>query len=131
MKPPKYGAVKPTSYTLGTADNIVKFDDKFTIVTNAETNESETVSAVSNDDYAEFQGNWWMYSEKDANGADISLTYNTITLVYEYDNSETPETSETTEPSQSPETPAWGDADCDGKVDVMDIILLNKALRQG
>ena len=32
------------------------------------------------------------------------------------------------EGSEEAKTPAWGDADCDGKVDVMDIILLNKAL---
>ena len=65
---------------------------------------SKEVSAVCNDTYAELQDNWWKSSEKGGDkGTDVTVTFNSITLVYEYSgSSETttttiPETTTTTE----------------------------------
>ncbi|MBE6875642.1 MAG: hypothetical protein E7496_02790 [Ruminococcus sp.] len=120
---------KATSYTLGTQDTIIKFDDKFTIVTDAANNKSETVSASTNDTFAEFQGDWWRYSEKEADGSDIQITYNTIKLVYEYDNSEElPTESETESTTDAPVSGRLGDADENGEIDILDVITINKAI---
>ncbi|MBR0483839.1 MAG: dockerin type I repeat-containing protein, partial [Oscillospiraceae bacterium] len=116
---------KATSYTLGTQDTVIKFDDKFTIVTDAANNKSETVSGSTNDTYAEFQGDWWRYSEKEADGSDVQITYNTIKLVYEYDNSEElPTESET----DAPVSGMPGDADENDEIDILDVITINKAI---
>ncbi len=169
---------KPFSYSLGTADNTVVFDDAYTIV---EGEKSKEISGSCNDTYAELQ-NWWVSSQNDpAGGSDITVTFNTITLVYEYDNSEpivttepttttteetttdttisssetiSDTTSETTESSTTADTTTsvetttmssteattetttsseaevtmYGDVNLDGKVDLTDAILLNKAI---
>ena len=134
---PVWGS-KATSFSLGTEDTVIKFDDKFTIVIDAATNKSEEVKAATQDDYAEFQGNWWTYSEKEADGSDITVTYNTIKLVYEYDNSETPTEVTPTEtvPASTEEASETGttsnnlpgDADLNGEVDILDVITINKAI---
>ena len=103
---------KPFSFAFGTADNEIVFDDEFTIVKDAAAGTSETVSAVCNDTSAELQGFWWKYSEKYPKGDDVTVTYNSVTLVYEYDGEE-PTTDDTV---------LYGDANCDGKVDVADVV---------
>lgn len=177
---------KPFSYSLGTADSTVVFDDAYTIV---EDEKSKEISGSCNDSYAELQ-NWWASSQSDpASGSDITVTFNTITLVYEYDNSEplvttepttttteetttdttasssetvsdttsdttvsTTDSSATTDTTASVETTTmssadtttesstettasseaesvlYGDVNLDGKVDLTDAILLNKAV---
>jgi len=118
---------KAISFDAGTKDNIVKFNDKFTIVVDEKGVE---VTGTTLDDYAEIQPNWWTYPE----GAEV--TYNTIKLVYEYDNSEQPAETESESESEAQsesesgtETSVLlGDADNDGKVDILDVITINKAL---
>ena len=112
---------KAISFDAGTNDNIVKFNDKFTIVVDEKGVE---VSGTTLDDYAEIQPNWWTYPE----GAEV--TYNTIKLVYEYDNNEQPSETETESETESgTETSVLlGDANTDGKVDILDVITINKAL---
>lgn len=94
-------ASKSFSYNAGTADAIIPFDELFSIVVDGK---SKEVSAVCNDTYAELQDNWWKSSEKGGDkGTDVTVTFNSITLVYEYSgSSETttttiPETTTTTE----------------------------------
>ncbi len=102
-------ASKAVSWSLGTADVVIPFDDEFTVVKDPVANTSEVVNAVCNDEYTEFQGNWWKYSEKNPNGEDITVEYNSVTLVYEYENT-------------SSDTVLYGDANCDGTVDVADVV---------
>ncbi len=110
---------KAIPFEAGTNDNIVKFNDKFTIVVDEKGVE---VKGATLDEYAEIQPNWWTYPE----GADV--TYNTIKLVYEYDNNEE-ETTEETTPSESGTTAGLpGDADLNGEVDILDVITINKAI---
>ncbi|WP_298482781.1 glycoside hydrolase family 44 protein [uncultured Ruminococcus sp.] len=161
---------KSFGYSLGNGDTIVPFDDQFTIVENEK---SVTITGSCNDTYSELQ-NWWVSSENDPKaGSDITVTFNTIKLVYEYDN-DTPETTTTTpavtttteetetttteaitseentdttssvEPSTetsqtsteattsvSSSLPSsailYGDVTLDGRVDITDAVLLNKA----
>lgn len=83
---------KPFSYSLGSNASTVDFDDQYTIVVD---NKSETVTADCNDTYAELQ-NWWVSSEQNpSDGTDITVTFNSITLNYEYENEEL-STTETT-----------------------------------
>lgn len=104
-------ASKAVSWSLGTADVIIPFDDEFTVVKDPVANTTEVVNAVCNDEYAEFQGSWWKYSEKNPNGEDITVKYNSITLVYEYENT-------------SGNTIIHGDATLDGNVDIADVVAL-------
>ena len=175
---------KPFTYSLGTMDNTVEFDENFTVI--GEDAGSVQIEGSCNDEYTELQ-NWWASSESDPQaGADISVTYNYVTLVYEY-TGDTPEgttttpaetttteettatTTETTEtlstettiteettastadttevtPAETTTTeettasttettealPAeatlYGDTNLDGKIDLTDAILLNKAM---
>ncbi len=145
---------KAFSYSAGTGDNTIKFDNVFT------DSNLEEITATVADTYAEIQ-TWWASSEKDEKGADVSLTYNTITVVYEYDNSvttettettaaedttmTTTETSDTTSVSESETTTSvsndettigstsvnlaatlLGDADCSGTVDLLDLTVANQ-----
>lgn len=128
---------KSFGYSLGTADSIVDYDGTFTIVADAATNKTAEVNGVSNDEYAEIQAFWWKYSEKDSDGADLDVTINSITLVYEYDDSEpivttttTPVDTTTTTTSTQPTTVAgvtYGDANGDGDVTVADATLIMQA----
>ncbi|MBR1555970.1 MAG: glycoside hydrolase [Oscillospiraceae bacterium] len=124
---PVWGS-KATSFGLGTEDSIIKFDDKFTIVIDEK---GTDVKGTTLDDYAEFQGNWWTYSEKESDGSDITVTYNTIKLVYEYDNSEElpfESESETETESDAPVSGMLGDADENGEINILDVITINKAI---
>ena len=174
---------KSFQYRLNTNDVTIPFDDQYTIVVDEK---STTVTGFCNDTYAELQ-NWWASSEKDSEkGTDISTTFNSVTLVYEYnsdkpdvtattpavttstaesttettsaahssdttasiattessvsDSSETTETTESTATSFSSETKShttattpvsndifYGDVSLDGRIDITDAVLLNKA----
>jgi len=100
-------ASKSVTWSLGTADITIPFNDEFTVVKDAAANTTEIVNAVCNDEYAEFQGNWWKYSEKSESGDDITVTYNSVTLVYEYSN-------------QNTSLP--GDVTVDGHVNIGDVV---------
>ncbi len=73
---------KPFKYSLGTADATVPFDETYTIVVD---DKSVDIEGSCNDTYVEVQ-NWWTSSENDPSaGGDITVTFNNVTLVYEYD----------------------------------------------
>ncbi len=113
---------KAISFGAGTNDNVVKFNNKFTIVIDEKGTE---ITGTALDDSAEIQPNWWTYPE----GAEV--TYNTVKLVYEYDNTELPgeEPSESdTEPASEAVSKLPGDADLSGKVDILDVITVNRAI---
>lgn len=131
---------KAFSYSTGTNDCEIIFDGTFT------NSDNEEVNADIHDTYTELQ-TWWASSANDEKGADVSVTYNTITLVYEYEKettettvttvtTEAPETSESTASESVPSTETTidinveatllGDATCDNEIDVRDITLLNQ-----
>lgn len=156
---------KSFQYRLNTNDVTIPFDDQYTIVVDEK---STAITGSCNDTYAELQ-NWWASSEKDSEkGTDISTTFNSVTLVYEYDSDKpdgtttTPAVTTTTEESTTTETsttdssktttdvstesPAssdtetdttttvlvpnvalYGDVSLDGRIDITDAVLLNKA----
>ena len=87
---------KAFSYGAGTGDCEIIFDGTFT------NGDSEEVKADIHDTYTELQ-TWWASSANDEKGADVSVTYNTITLVYEYEK-EPAESTETTVTTEAPET---------------------------
>ena len=87
---------KAFSYGAGTGDCEIIFDGTFT------NGDSEEVKADIHDTYTELQ-TWWASSANDEKGADVSVTYNTITLVYEYEK-EPAESTETTITTEAPET---------------------------
>ena len=91
---------KSFQYRLGTSDITVPFDDQFTIP--LDDGKSEDITGSCNDESAELQ-NWWASSENDSkNGEDISTTFNTVTLVYEYNYDKPDET--TTTPAETTTT---------------------------
>lgn len=107
---------KTVNFSNGQSEIIVPFDDEFT---NAN---KETISASVLDENAQWQPDWWKYSEKEGSvGSDVVVNYSTVTLVYEYDN------SQPTEPTNPPEK-IKGDVNSDGKVNVSDIVALGKWL---
>ena len=78
---------------------------------------------------------WWQASEKmEDDPTDIvSAEYTKIEVVYEYENTGTTEPSET-EPSETePSDPAiaYGDVNCDGDVNLLDVLTLNRNLLIG
>ena len=102
---------KSFQYRLNTNNVSIPFDDQYTIVVDEK---STTITGSCNDTSAELQS-WWASSEKDAaSGTDITTTYNSVTLVYEYDNdkpdtttttpAETTDTTETLTTTSAPET---------------------------
>lgn len=115
---------KSFTYNGGVSDNTVVFDGFFTNV------DADEVEATIGDTYMEFQ-DWWKSSANDETGADVSVVYESITVCYEYDNSqpqETTESTEVTETSEMPDDVMLGDVNEDGAVDILDIILVNRAL---
>lgn len=103
---------KSVNFANGQSEIIVPFDEEFT---NAD---KETLTAAVLDENAQWQPNWWKYSEKEGEGgSDVVVNYSTVTLVYEYDN---------TQPAEK----ITGDVNTDGKIDVSDIAVLSKWLRK-
>ena len=91
---------KPFSYS-GTGDITVVMDSTFSIPDPEKANSSLEVEAAYADTYMEFQ-DWWKSSANSSSGEDVSVTYNTVTLVYEYDANETP--AVTTKPADTTTT---------------------------
>ena len=70
-------------------------DSTFTIPDPDKADASLEVEADYDDTFIEFQ-DWWKASANDGKGGDVSVTYNTITVVYEYDHTGEQPTSSTT-----------------------------------
>ncbi len=102
---------KSFSYGAGTADNVVEFDGTFVVSTDPATNKSEELEAKVEDTYIEFQ-DWWKSSTNSDSGDDVSVTYNYITMVYEYDH------------TGEQNKPFYGDANCSGEVKMNDAVLI-------
>lgn len=69
----------------GSGDVVVEMDGTFTIPDPVKTDANlEIENATYKDTYIEFQ-DWWKSSANSASGDDVSVTYNSITMVYEYD----------------------------------------------
>ncbi|MDE6103033.1 MAG: dockerin type I repeat-containing protein, partial [Oscillospiraceae bacterium] len=86
---------------------VVAFDEYFT-----DTNQDQ-VKAVVDGDEAQWQPNWWVFSEKQGDkGTDVVVNYSKVTLVYEYDNTEK----------------LTGGVNEDGKINVSDVVALSKWL---
>ncbi len=102
---------KSYSYSLGTYDNTIDFDDTYYIM--GETS-AKAVCASCNDTYAELQ-DWWVSSESDtAAGSDITVTIDSITLIYTYENGES--------------NIILGDCNSDGLFALADVVLMQKWL---
>ncbi len=94
------------------------------------TNDDVPVEAYISDGKVELQ-KWWDASEKMDAGAEdvISVEYTKIEVVYEYENTGTEPDTETTGTTED-ET-AYGDVNCDGTVNILDVLQLNKNLLSG
>ncbi|MBE6851141.1 MAG: glycoside hydrolase [Ruminococcus sp.] len=91
-------------------------------------NDEVPVEAVIADGKVELQM-WWEASEKMENDIEdvISVEYTKIDVVYEYENTGSEvDTQPTTEPAEKDD--AYGDVNCDGTVDILDVIVLNRNL---
>ena len=107
---------KTVNFSNGQTEIIVPFDDEFTNAT------KETLNAEVLDENAQWQPNWWKYSEKQGDkGTDVVVNYSTVTLVYEYDN------TQPTEPTD-PIEKIKGDVNADGEFTVADLIMMQKFL---
>ncbi|MDE6501140.1 MAG: glycoside hydrolase [Ruminococcus sp.] len=100
---------KSFMYGTGTSDTTINFDGFFT------NSDMEEVEATIGDKYIEFQ-DWWASSENDDTGADVKVTYNSITLYYEYEN------------SGSDVSTMLGDVNLDGKVNISDAVLIMQSI---
>ncbi|MBQ9899168.1 MAG: glycoside hydrolase [Ruminococcus sp.] len=109
-------ASKSFSYDNATTEMTVEMDGKFTIVNADE--EQETINGVSEDTFIELQ-DWWKYSEKDSKGADVSVTYDTVTLYYDAEDD--------VEPSTGESTYLAGDANEDGDVNMADAVAIMRS----
>lgn len=107
----------------GTGKVTVKFDGTFS-VPGDDPNAMDTAEATITEKNATFQ-EWWKGSETSETGENVTTTFNTITLFYEYDET-TP--SEETKPSEETGKLFYGDVNEDGEIDILDVIKLNKYL---
>ena len=103
-------------------------DGTFTIPDPEKPNSNLEIEGTYNDTYIEFQ-DWWKSSANSEKGEDVSVTYNTITMVYEKDNSGTEPSSETVSESSSTASEVdpdakYGDANCDGQINIADAVLV-------
>ena len=119
---------KSFMYGGGTSDCTVTFDGTFTVPI-AGTDKSEDVEAEIGDTYIEFQ-DWWKSSTHDKTGADVTVTYNTITLYYEYEGNATEENVSENPSEEKPENPnvVWGDANEDGDVSISDTVAILQSI---
>ncbi|MCQ2490333.1 MAG: glycoside hydrolase [Ruminococcus sp.] len=131
----------------GSGDVEVAMDSTFTIPDPEKPDASLEVDADYDDTFIEFQ-DWWKSSANDAQGADVSVTYNTIKVVYEYDHtgegstttsatttSGTTTTTATTTASTGSSSTALlpaatliGDANLDKKVTVADSVAILQSI---
>ena len=117
----EFWGCKSVNFSNGQTEIVIPFDEEFT------DGNQETVKATVNDTNAQWQPNWWTYSEKQGDGAtDVVVEYTTITLVYEYDNTEATEPSQPT--TEEPDDKLIGDVNADGTVAVADAALFSKWL---
>jgi hypothetical protein len=101
---------KPVNYANGDTQIVVPFSDGIFNI------DKKEVKASVNGTDAQWQPNWWAFSEKHEDGSDVVVEYTTVKLVYEYDNSGTPV-------EKIP-----GDVDSNGVVNAKDAALLAKWL---
>ncbi|NLK70108.1 MAG: glycoside hydrolase [Clostridiales bacterium] len=102
---------KGVVFSNGQSEIVIPFDGYFT------NPDQEEVEATVLDEYASWQKDWWKFSEKQGdNGTDVVVNYTTVTLVYEYDN------------TNPPVEKVIGDVNADGKVDSKDVTALKKWL---
>lgn len=98
---------KTVNFSNGQSEIVVPFDDEFT------NTDAKLVKASVDGDEAQWQPNWWAYSEKQGDiGSDVVVNYTKVTLVYEYNN----------------EGKLIGDVNEDGVVNISDITALSKWL---
>jgi len=134
--------MKSYSYGGGTGDNTVLMDGTFDIpISDTETLEGEP--AEIKDTFIELQ-DWWKSSTNSDSGDDVTVTYNYITMVYEYapgtisgsdTTTTTTATSTTTtssattvvDPSNSKAT-LIGDANCDKEVNMADAVCIMQCI---
>ncbi len=92
-------------------------------------NEDVPVEAYISDGKVELQ-KWWDASEKsDTGGEDVvNLEITKVVVVYEYENTGETPTEPDSEPTEETPAAAYGDVNCDGTVDILDVILLNRNL---
>ena len=111
----KFWTSKGYSLNLGQASTAsVEFDGTLT-------NKEEIVNAVVADGKIELQ-KWWDSSEQAEKEVEdiISVDYKKIEVVYEYENTETPEAPNPPTPSAS----LYGDTNCNGEVLLNDAVLI-------
>ena len=105
----EFWGFKTVNFSNGQTEIVVPFDEYYT-----DSNQDEVKSVVG-DIEAQWQPDWWKFSEKQGDtGSDIVVNYTTVTLVYEYDG--------------DGETGLVGDVNGDGKIDVSDVVALSKWL---
>lgn len=98
---------KTVNFSNGQSEIVVPFDEYFT------NTEQEQVKASVDGDEAQWQPNWWAFSEKHGDkGGDVVVNYSKVTLVYEYDNTEK----------------LIGDVNTDGKISISDVVALSNWL---
>lgn len=98
---------KTVNFSNGQSEIVVPFDEYFT------NTKQEQVKASVDGDEAQWQPNWWAFSEKQGDkGGDVVVNYSKVTLVYEYDNTEK----------------LIGDVNTDGKISISDVVALSNWL---
>ncbi|MGN0620503.1 MAG: glycoside hydrolase family 44 protein [Porcipelethomonas sp.] len=103
---------KTVNFSNGQSEIVVPFDEYFT-----DANKNQIQASVT-DDAAQWQADWWKFSEKQKDGSDVVVNYSTVTLVYEYNNDE----------PDNPVEKIAGDVNADGTVNVNDFTMLSKWL---
>ncbi len=101
---------KNYSFSNGVTEIVIPFDGEFIDA------DTKNVKASVAGDTAELQTGWWAFSEKQGDGgSDIVIEYTKVTLVYEYDNSQT-------------STGVKGDVNADGEFTIADLVMMKKWL---
>ena len=115
------------SYSLPLGDKssaTVKFDGTLTRTTGeGDDKVSEDIEAYVADGKVELQ-KWWDASEKSEDSVKdkIEVEYTSVQVVYEYPEGETPSETSTDKPTEAPAKAFYGDANCDGKINVSDAV---------
>lgn len=134
---------KSYSLNLGSSTATVKFDGILTRETGEGADKVvDELEAVISDGKVELQ-KWWDASEKSEGAVEdiISVDYTSIQVVYEYEQGEAPAVSTTTTSTTTTVTTTtvtsttvknedvdYGDANCDGTVDLADVVLIMQSL---
>ena len=120
---------KSYSLPLGKGQSaIVKFDGTLTKTTGeGEDKVSEDIEAYVADGKIELQ-KWWDASEKAEDEVEdkIEVNYTSIQVVYEYPEGEEPQPT-VTSPSDITDA-VYGDANCDGKVNISDAVMIMQSI---